>query len=151
MDETPRRRTVLTVVAGGLAATAGCLGGSTSGGSSTGEDAPYDGWLDNANGFEETADRTGADQTTVSVGADSGYAFDPAAISVTTGTEVRWEWTDLGGGHNVVDEDGAFESEILTGEGETFSHTFEEPGVYKYACTPHRSQGMLGVVEVVDE
>ncbi len=145
MDDAPRRRTVLTAVAGGLAATAGCLGGSSS------DEGPYDGWLDNARNFEETVDRTGQDQVAVTVGAESGYAFDPAAVRVSPETQVRWEWTDLGGGHNVVEEDGVFESEILTGEGEQFTYTFSEPGVYRYACTPHRSQGMLGVVEVVEE
>jgi len=145
MDDTLGRRTVLTAVAGGLAATAGCLGGTSS------EGGPYDGWLDNANNFEGVVDRTGREEVPVAVGAGSGFSFDPAAVRISPGTTVVWEWTSFGGGHNVVAEDGAFESELLFEEGETFSHTFDEPGVYRYVCTPHRTQGMLGVVEVVDE
>ncbi len=144
MNDTPRRRTVLTAVAGGLAATAGCLGGNS-------EDGPYDGWLSSANGFEAVVDRTGQTEVPVAVGTDSGYAFDPAAVRVTTGTQIRWEWSSFGGGHNVVEENGVFESELMTGEGEQFTYTFSEPGVYRYLCTPHRTQGMLGVVEVVDQ
>lgn len=143
MDDAPRRRTVLTAVAGGLAATAGCLGGNS--------DGPYDGWLSSANNFEEVVDRTGQDDVTVAVGAGSGYSYDPAAVRVTTGTRVRWEWTSFGGGHNVVEENSVFESDLMAAEGEQFTHTFSEPGVYRYVCTPHRTQGMLGVVEVVEE
>jgi hypothetical protein len=42
----------------------------------------------------------------------------------------------------------AFDSGTLTEEGATFEHTFEEPGVYDYYCTPHESTGMIGSVIV---
>lgn len=32
--------------------------------------------------------------------------------------------------------------------GTTFSHTFEEPRIYKYYCEPHKSLGMRGAVFV---
>ena len=144
MNDALDRRAVLAAVAGGIGATAGCLGG-------TGEDGPYDGWLSNANNFEEVVDRTGRDEVQVAVGAGSGLSFDPVAVRISPGTTVRWEWTSFGGGHNVVEEDGVFESELLFEDGSTFSHTLDEPGVYRYVCTPHQTQGMLGVVEVVDE
>lgn len=142
MDEAPRRRTVLAAVAGGVvAATAGCLGG---------DDGTAEDWLSNANNYDGMVDRTGQETVTVAVGAGSGLSFDPAGVRVTTGTEVLWEWTSFGGGHNVVEENGAFESDLLSGEGETFTHTFSEPGLYRYVCTPHQTQGMVGAVEVVD-
>jgi halocyanin-like protein len=144
MDDTLGRRAVLAAVAGSVAATAGCLGGDTEGG-------PYDGWLSNANDFEAVVDRTGRGEVQVAVGAGSGLSFDPVAVRVSPGTTIRWEWTSFGGGHNVVEENGVFESELLFEEGSTFSHTLDEPGVYRYVCTPHQTQGMLGVVEVVDE
>jgi len=145
MNEAPRRRSLLTALAGGIAvATAGCLGGDRS-------DEPYNGWLRGANNFEGTVDRTGQGEVTVGVGAGSGLSFDPAAVRITTGTTVVWEWSSFGGGHNVIEDNGRFESEIMFDEGETFTHTFTEPGVYKYVCTPHQTQGMLGVVEVVDQ
>jgi plastocyanin len=68
--------------------------------------------------------------------------FVPESITVTAGTEVRWEWVG-GAAHNVVGDD--FESEIQV-EGE-FTHTFDEPGTYEYVCTLH--PGMDGEVLVV--
>jgi len=138
------RRTVLAGVAAVL--TAGCLGGSEG----DIESDTYGDWFRGANNFEGTIDRTDRSELTVVVGADSGLAFDPAAVRVSAGTTVVWEWTGRGGQHNVAEEDGVFESDLYFDEGETFSHTFDEPGVYRYVCTPHQTQGMLGAVEVVD-
>ena len=61
-----------------------------------------------------------------------------------------WEWTGEGGTHNVVAEDGPFESETVDGDGHTFEHTFDAVGTYRYVCTPHRSLGMKGAVVVGD-
>lgn len=139
MDRILRRRTVLGATASGLAVSlAGCLGGD-------------DDWVETANGYEGTVDRTGQAETRVAVGAGSGLSFDPAAIKISPGTTVIWEWTSFGGSHDVAATDGRFESELMNGEGETFSHTFTDTGVYRYVCTPHQTQGMLGAVEVVDE
>jgi halocyanin-like protein len=88
---------------------------------------------------------------TVAVGAEGNggnFAFDPAAIRVSSGTTVVWNWTGQGAQHNVVAEDGSFESELTEEEGFTFEHTFSESGTYEYACTPHRSLGMKGAVVV---
>jgi hypothetical protein len=52
--------------------------------------------------------------------------------------------------HNVVGQDGSFESELTDEEGHTFSHTFEEAGVYRYVCGPHEAMGMKGAVVVGD-
>ena len=147
MDETPRRRTVLGAIGGGLTVTlAGCLGGDEEI-----EEETYGDWFQNARNFEGTIDETDSDEITVLVGAGDGLAYDPAAVRITTGTTITWEWTGEGGNHDVVEEDGVFESERYIDEGETFSHTFDEAGVYRYVCTPHQTQGMLGAVEVVDE
>lgn len=136
------RRAFLGTVAGSLVALAGCLS------SGSGDDASFDDWLEGANGYDGMADRTGTDETTVQVGAGGGLAFAPAAIEVDVGTTVVWEWTGRGSSHNVVERDGAFESEYYGAEGETFSHTFEEAGEFAYFCTPHRGQGMRGGVAV---
>jgi len=138
------RRSILAGVA--AVTTAGCLDGSD-------EDIQsetYGDWFRRANNFEGTVDRTDRSDVTVDVGAGSGLAFGPAAVRISVGTTVRWEWTGRGGQHNVVEEDGVFESDLYFDEGETFSHTFDGPGVYRYVCTPHQTQGMLGAVEVVE-
>jgi halocyanin-like protein len=101
--------------------------------------------------FSGVVDETGRSSVTVTVGADGNggnLAFDPAVVRVSAGTEVTWEWNGMGGSHNVVAEDGSFESELTTEEGHTFSHTFEESGVYTYSCQPHKTLGMKGAVVV---
>jgi len=149
---TTRRRLLATTGAVGVAALAGCTAGGDSGGESGGDADRYDGWLADANGYDGgVADRTGDDEVTVEVGAGDGLAYDPAAVRVSPGTTVTWQWSGMGSRHNVVDDDGEFESSYYAAEGETFSREFAEPGVTKYYCTPHENLGMVGVVEVVDE
>lgn len=126
-------------------------GGDTGGGGNGDGTSQYDGWLADANGYGgEVADRTDTDEVTVSVGAGDGLAYEPAAVRVSPGTTVTWEWSGMGSRHNVVDDAGGFESAYYAAEGETFSHEFAESGVAKYYCTPHENLGMVGVVEVVD-
>jgi len=118
---------------------------------SGGSDPDFGGWFDNVGNYDGVVDETGSDEVTVSVGADANggaFGFDPAAVEVSPGTTVVWEWTGSGGSHNVVAEDGTFESELTKESGHTFEYTFEESGTYEYACTPHRSMGMKGAVVV---
>jgi halocyanin-like protein len=92
----------------------------------------------------------GEAEVTVEVGAgDTALAFGPAAVHVDLGATVVWEWTGKGGAHNVVAEDGTFESGDPVGEaGATFRYTFEQAGIYRYYCNPHRAVGMKGAVVV---
>lgn len=125
------------------------------GGSGSGDDAQpdFDGYLSDANGYDDSvADARGESNVTVSVGAGNGLAFDPAAVHVDNGTTVTWEWTGAGGGHNVIAENEAFDSgELVSEEGATFEHTFEEDGVYTYYCDPHKASGMKGAIVVGDD
>jgi halocyanin-like protein len=134
-----RRRLVAGVAVAGLSA--GCLEST--------DEGPYDGYLANANGFDGVVDRTDADSVTIAVGAGEGLAFGPAAIRVSSGTTVVWEWTGRGNRHNVVSEDDRLSSDYYVQEGNTYQETLSESGVIRYYCSPHRSGGMLGVVEVV--
>ena len=112
------------------------------------QEPDYGGWLSGANNYEQTVDATGRDEVTISVGAGDGLSFGPAAVAVSTGTTVVWEWTGQGGGHNVSAESGDFESETVQEEGHTFEYTFEETGTQEYVCTPHSAVGMKGAVVV---
>lgn len=118
-----------------------------------GEDESYDG---------EIADLRGQDQAGVSVGAEGngdGFAFDPSAVAVSPGAEVRWQWTGQGGQHNVhaapdeqlgeSDYEFSF-GEPQAGEDVTYSFAFDEAGVALYHCTPHLSAGMKGAVVVAE-
>ena len=111
----------------------------------------YDGWLSNTGNYDgTTVDETGSDSVTIEVGADGNsgpFAFAPAAVKVTPGTTITWEW--VSGNHNVVDDGDAFESELTDETGHTFEWTPEETGVFKYFCAPHKTMGMKGVVDVV--
>ena len=134
-----------------LSATAtvgGCIGNGGSGGESESYD---DDWFEDVGNYDGEVDVTGESTTTVKVGGGSdNLAFAPAAIRVSTGTTVVWEWTGKGGRHNVVDDEGAFESEYHEEANATFEYTFDSTGVYQYYCDPHRELGMKGGVRVVE-
>lgn len=116
------------------------------------DEPDYEGWFDDTENYDGTEDMTGQDEITVAVGAgDDGLTFDPAAVRVSEGTTVVWEWTGEGGQHNVMHEDGEFESELADEEGFTFEHTVEDGGVYRYLCAPHEAVGMVGAVTVGED
>ena len=144
---TPTRRVLLSTVALGAAALAGCV--SSASPERPGAKTPeYDGWLSNTPNYDGVVDRTGRSTVTVAVGGESGMVFAPPAIRVDVGTTVRWEWTGGGSAHNVEAEDGSFESRTTSAAGATFERTFEDSGMVKYLCVPHEYAGMKGVLEV---
>ncbi|PSP87412.1 halocyanin domain-containing protein [Halobacteriales archaeon QS_4_69_34] len=150
--------TTEAATAGGEATGEGTTGGgaatgneSTGGGS--GGQAAVKEWLSDTDNYGGTVeDLTGGDAPTVAVGASGNggnFAFDPAAIRVSTGTAVEWQWTGEGGAHNVVAQEGAFTSgDPQEGGSVTYEHTFEEAGTFLYYCKPHRGLGMKGAVVV---
>ncbi|WP_255198755.1 halocyanin domain-containing protein [Halorarius litoreus] len=169
--ETYDRRTVLAATTAAAAtALAGCSGGSStsadppeestdsptpteasSGSGGSGGTQSFDGWMENVGNYEEVVDATGQSEVSVTVGAEANggaFGFGPAAVRVSSGTTVVWEWNGKGGSHNVVAKGGAFESDMHGSEGATFEYTFEESGTTKYSCAPHETMGMKGVVVV---
>lgn len=110
-------------------------------------------YLSDVGNFDgSVSDETGKDSVTVMVGADGNngnFAFEPAAIRVSQGTTVAFEWTGNGGAHNVVAEGGAFDSgDTVSEAGVNFEHTFDSTGAYRYYCDPHKGLGMKGAVIV---
>lgn len=148
---TDRREFVRAVGGAAIAVSlAGCAGNGN------GEEAEfvdaepdYDGHLDDVPNYEGTLDLTDRDEVRIENGAGDGLQFEPPAVQISTGTTVVWEWTGQGGDHNVVAEDGSFESETTAAAGHEFSHTFEEPGTHPYTCTPHEAVGMKGAITVI--
>ncbi|SFR69927.1 halocyanin domain-containing protein [Halogeometricum rufum] len=143
------RRTVLRGAA--TAAIAASAAGTAGTAAAQSAAADYGGWLDNTSNYDGTADRTGEESVTITVGAagnNGNFAFGPAAVRVDPGTTVVWEWNGKGGAHNVVAEDGAFESEMVGEKGYTFEQTFDSAGVHRYVCVPHEAMGMRGAVVV---
>ena len=105
-----------------------------------------DQWLLDQNPFYDGNMVVGIPYVGVGAGeADTG--FDPAAVKISTGTEITWEWASADKPHNVVQiaqtgtEEAAFDSgEPQQGDNITFRYTFGEAGIYRYVCTPHRQQ-----------
>jgi plastocyanin len=81
---------------------------------------------------QTTAQEVPADATMVVI---ANLAFEPAAITVPTGTTVAWT-NDDAPPHTVTSTDGAFDSGILD-PGGSFSFTFNEPGSFDYVCQLH--------------
>lgn len=151
------RRTFIgtaAVATTGVLAGCGGDGGGESTATASGDDVPSEvsEYLSETTNFDgSVADETGSDSVSVDVGAEGNggnFAYAPAAISVDTGTTVTFVWTGEGQEHNVVHEDGDFESEQTAEDGFEFEYTFESAGNYLYYCTPHESLGMKGAVIV---
>ena len=73
-----------------------------------------------------------ADGTQVVV---DNFSFAPATATVPVGTTVTWTNRD-DVPHNVVNPEQTFKSRVLDTD-ETFSHTFDVAGTYKYYCSIH--------------
>lgn len=160
------RRTYLTgmglLAAGGGSVLAGCAARAQAPPSETPEtrmagglvpvEPDYEGWFKGVSNYDGTIDRRDQEFVSVTVGEKGNlgaFAFGPAAVAVSPGATVVWEWTGNGGGHDVASAHGFFSSGGLADEpGHTFEYTFETPGVFPYYCTPHRTMGMRGAVVV---
>jgi halocyanin-like protein len=131
---------------------AGAAVGAAAVGTATAQSTDFGGWFDNVSNFDGVVDRTGQSEVTVTVGAagnGGNLAFGPAAIRVDPGTTVTWEWNGKGGAHNVIAEEGTFDSGSAVSEaGTTFEYTFESEGQFLYYCDPHEIVGMKGAVVV---
>ncbi|MFC4986217.1 halocyanin domain-containing protein [Saliphagus infecundisoli] len=117
------------------------------------QDTDLTSWFGDVSNYDGIVDERSKANVTVDVGAEGnggGFAFGPPAVRVDPGTTVTWEWTGEGGSHDVVAENGAYESEMIATAGETFEFSFEDEGVSTYACTPHKAMGMKGAVIVGD-
>ena len=142
------RRTALKIAAG--ATTAGAVAGFAEPASAQAA-SDLDTWFADVKNYDGIVDKTGTETVHIKVGASGNggsFAFSPAAVRVDPGTTVIWEWTGEGGTHNVAAEDGSYESDLLSDAGATFEHTFADKGVSRYACMPHKSMGMKGVIVV---
>lgn len=83
-----------------------------------------------------------ARQNTVAV---TGFAFQPAQITVKAGEAVTWRNEDAAD-HTVTADGGSFTSETL-GQGARFRMVFDRPGTYRYVCALHPEMKGTVVVE----
>lgn len=75
--------------------------------------------------------------------------FAPDEITVTAGATVTWQISHGENNHDVVSTDSLFRSNSPMTRGvDVFSFTFTTPGEYRYVCSYHIPQGMIGKVVV---
>jgi plastocyanin len=65
--------------------------------------------------------------------AISGFAFNPANLTIERGTKVTWTNNDQVL-HSIKSE--SFNSDLF-GNGESYSMTFNDAGTFNYECGPH--------------
>lgn len=103
-----------------------------------------------------------AAQTAVTVRLTNSDQFVPAAITIKVGQTVRWD--NVSNTIHTVTDDAAdaanrsdsalpkgahsFHSGFLK-PGQTFTHRFIVPGIYRYFCIPHEGAGMLASIVVL--
>jgi halocyanin-like protein len=153
-----RRGTLRSAAVAGSVAAAGTGAATAPAAAQSG----YDGWFGedgeggSTDNYSGTVDETGADEVSVTVGAQGNggpYAFGPAAVRIDPGTTVTFQWAS--DNHNLVlqdspdgaDWDGVDE---IHDTGHEESHTFESEGIYTYYCQPHLALGMKGAIVVGD-
>lgn len=88
----------------------------------------------------------GQDRYVIDVGGPHGFSFSPEDATVPVGATVVWK--NLGGLHNVVAEDGTFDSGDASSDDWEYEHTFDEAGTWDYWCEPHRTGGMTATLTV---
>ena len=97
----------------------------------------------------------------VVVGMTNTMTYTPDTVRVEVGETVRWENSSAVMHTVTADPEEAFKdgsvalpdgaSTFNSGNmdpGQTFEHTFETPGTYRYFCIPHEAVGMQGTVIV---
>jgi plastocyanin len=108
-----------------------------------------------------TTASTSAAPMAATVTMSDALRFEPATLTVARGATVTWR-NSSGVMHTVTDDpgkavdkaDAALPSGVQPWDsgnidpGQTFQHTFDTPGTYKYFCTPHEAAGMVGTVTV---
>ena len=75
--------------------------------------------------------------------------FGPKTVQIQPGDTVNWTWTGFAA-HNVRADPGQterFKSDVMSGSGKTYQHTFAKAGRFTYFCEIH-GPAMSGVVEV---
>lgn len=79
----------------------------------------------------------------------NALAFFPNAVTIHVGDQVTWTWA--GGIPHSTTGPGStplWDSGLLTGAPNSYSHTFTAPGTYPYFCSLHVGLGMTGSVTV---
>lgn len=76
------------------------------------------------------------------------FDFQPKQLRIQAGDTVTW--SNSGGAHNIVADDGSFTNGQVSASAWTYTRTFPQPGEFGYYCAPHGGpgQGMWGKIIV---
>jgi plastocyanin len=85
----------------------------------------------------------GQSQLTVSI---SNFAFNPSTLTVKAGETVTWTNQDSAT-HTILSDSGNEISSSSLGQGQTYSHTFNQSGTYSYHCSIHPSMKATIIVQ----
>jgi plastocyanin len=117
---------------------------------------------DDAGGTSDDGRDTGAAaQDEVTIDMTDALKFSPEQVTITVGGTITWKnpstvvHTATGDPDRVADPDNVelpdgaepWDSGFVQPD-ESFSHTFTEPGTYRYVCIPHEGVGMTGTIVV---
>ncbi|WP_049898491.1 plastocyanin/azurin family copper-binding protein [Halococcus agarilyticus] len=135
-----------TAASGAAAAQEGnASGGNQSGGgNATGSGNMTGG---NESSGNQTGGGSGGSTEEVTVGPSGSLVFEPAELSISPGTAVKFVWDS--GGHNVNPDDGDWGHQPIEDAGFSFTTPpFTETGSFGYVCDPHEPAGMVGTITV---
>jgi len=90
-----------------------------------------------------------------------GFKFRPAEVRIRAGQSVEWRNRSFASHTVTFDPSKAGDPSLVSlpagvepfgseeiASGQTWRHTFEKPGTYRYVCIPHHGEGMTGTVIV---
>ncbi len=101
--------------------------------------------------FATAALATDAFIKTFNSGPDGMMVFDPTCVKIQPGDAVRFSPADRGRNADLLEgrvPGGA--PTFKTPVGTEGTVTFQTPGLYGFTSSPHRSMGMVGLIEVGD-
>ncbi len=89
---------------------------------------------------------SGFAQTTHNININ-GMTFVPADLTIQVNDAVKW--TNDGGFHNVLADDGSFTSGSPSSQIWEYTHTFASTGNFRYYCEVHGSPGGVGMAGII--
>lgn len=75
------------------------------------------------------------------------FSFSPQTVTISVGQSVTWT-NAAGDPHTSTSDDGLWDSGPVN-PGQSFTHTFNAAGTFRYHCAFHQSLGMVGTVVVL--
>lgn len=77
----------------------------------------------------------------------SDFEYSDKNLKIKAGTTITWVNQDLDRHDVTPDQNGSFDGSELLGKGDSYSHTFNSPGVFAYHCSLHPEMTAKVLVE----